>query len=582
MKVQKPGTIALRAVNQYRQRDVFTYLALRYYLENNAARTDQWARRFCVESVIRRATQPYSSVQHFKEMGETGPSHRVMYFPSAGEALAESALIDACSRSSGRGFALSSRVYSYNPVAAAETSGIFDHYMIGFRRRHEAITSACKGGGGKIVSFMDIKKFYPSITRNVAERVWARACEASSIDASFRILGEKLIHDHSVVAAERNCGSGLLTGPMFSHLVANLLLAQVDSSFENADVSYCRYVDDIALIGSLQDVRKARRLIESMLSELGLELHGEDAGKSMEISAADWLLGAEDDDEWQQEDSWMRLVGDIKKLLVHHPESKGELGVRFAAHRFRIPILDYSTAAHEAKYAEKFVRPVDPVKYFGSTGASVVDALVDRARALKARYSQELERFQEEYVGSEGFQAKRLLPKIRYRLGRLAYLSDQGELRSMGDDIKEPALALHGEVVKAIATGLVDRVLEMGRNAAQAVAQPMAMAQNRVVVTKKVLSDLELQSLAVFRVNGVEVEHTATHLDPQSAESELMRFVEKGPDIGMMQSRDPFLAQLASLHGLSAEIRHAEVLETPFDPLEEIALDALDPAGGSL
>ncbi|MNU97655.1 reverse transcriptase [compost metagenome] len=579
MSANRPGTIALRAVNQYRQRDVFTYLALRYYLDNSAARTDQWAQKFAVESVLKRSTSPYSSVLHFKEMECGQPTHREMNFPGAGEALAEAALIDACSSASGAGFSMSPHVYSYNPVARGNSSGVFDHYMVGFRRRHEAITSACKQGSGKIVAFMDIKKFYPSITIESADRAWRSACEGSDVSKTFRELGFKIIHDHAMhcVAAGGKTAS-ILTGPMFSHLIGNLLLSKVDGVLANSGVGYCRYVDDIALIGTPERVRQSRIVIESMLHDMGLELHDEAAGKSLEISATDWLQGAEDDDEWQKEDSWMRLVADIKRLLVHRPDSANDVGIRFAAHNFRIPILDYSAAAHESGYAHRFVRSFSSFKYFGVSTSAAIDSLVERAGKLKRRYAQELMQFNEEYLGSEGFQAKRLIPKIRYRLGRLAYLSDQGELKSMSEDITDPTLALHGEVVKAIATGCVDRVLEMGRNVAQAVAQPIGMAQNRVVVEKLILTDEELQALAVFRVNGVEVQISQS----ANGESELMRFAENGADLKMMQSNDPFVSQLASLHGLFPSARHSEVLDTPFDPLEEIALDALDPAGGSL
>jgi hypothetical protein len=41
-KLLRPGILAVRAVNQYRRREVFAYLGLRYYLENTAARSDTW------------------------------------------------------------------------------------------------------------------------------------------------------------------------------------------------------------------------------------------------------------------------------------------------------------------------------------------------------------------------------------------------------------------------------------------------------------------------------------------------------------------------------------------------------------
>jgi len=453
--------------------------------------------------------------------------------------------------------------------------------MDGFRRRHESITEMCRNPEGKVVAFMDIKRFYPSVREEVASKAWEKACNRSNLKEPLVELGFKLLADHARVArTSSESGSAILTGPMFSHLIANLVLSDVDAAFSCGEVGYCRYVDDIALVGTPDRVHRARQRLASLLDEIGLELHDESSGKSLEIAASTWLDGAEDDDEWKQEDSWMKLVGDVKKLLVVRPDLTQQLSLQFSNHGFRMPVLDYSIAAQESTYAKRIAGSADHLMYSGDVSKVAIEQLIGRASALKERYFNELKAITDAYGVADGFQAKRLLPKIRYRLGRLAYLSDNGELRSMSEDIKDPSLALHGEVVKAIASGRVDLVLEMGRNVAQAVAQPVGMEGNRVVVEKTELSSAELQALAVFKVNGVEVQ--ANLPKDVTDNNELIRFVERGPDIDMMRSGDPFLSNLASLHGLSANVRHYEMLDTPFDAFEEIALDALDPAGGSL
>ena len=64
----RPGNIAIRVANQYRRRDVLTYLALRYYLENLAARRDHWCRDVAVDLVLTRQKPVYFEAQHFKEI----------------------------------------------------------------------------------------------------------------------------------------------------------------------------------------------------------------------------------------------------------------------------------------------------------------------------------------------------------------------------------------------------------------------------------------------------------------------------------------------------------------------------------
>lgn len=568
MKKQRPGDLAVRAVNQYRQRDVFTYLSLRYYLENSAARSDKWASTVAVSLVCRRPAPSYFNSFHFKELEGAEPTHREMSFPGANEALAEAALIDACATLVDGSFRASEKVYSYRPAMPGDKSGIYEHYMHGLKRRHQDITVACRREPSAKVSFFDIKRFYPSIRADVAYDAWKTACESSLLPSHFKELGTKLIHDHALHSA--SSGGHILTGPMFSHLIANLVLKNVDAVMERSGVEYFRYVDDIALVGSSKQIKAASTALRVQLEALGLSLHEESSAKSMEVSASEWLEGVDDYNDVEGSDSWMRLIGDIKKLLVLKPSIAEDLALRFAANGLRIPILDYTAAAAEASYFEKVARYVRSPWFAAVSPARILDVLVIRATQLRDRYSQELSTFCEELNVARGFKAKRLIPKIRYRMGRLAYLSEPSDLYAMGDGVTDSSLDLQKEVVKAIATGQVERVLAMGGNVAQAVAQPVRMAKNRVEFSKEQLTPQEMQALAVFKLNGVDVS------SPVVFDNELVRFAEHGADVGLMRSADPFISELASLHGVSSLPRHFHVLDTPFDPHEDIPLDAID------
>jgi hypothetical protein len=50
----------------------------------------------------------------------------------------------------------------------------------------------------------------------------------------FRQLGEKILSDHVAVAAKTENCDGVLTGPMFSHLIGNLVLREVDVRMNEA------------------------------------------------------------------------------------------------------------------------------------------------------------------------------------------------------------------------------------------------------------------------------------------------------------------------------------------------------------
>ena len=130
MNSSRPGILSVRAVNQYRRRDVLAYLSLRYYLHNSAARTDNWARQVATDLVLTRTNTPYFRAHHFKETTDAGGvEHRAIFLPGANEALAEAALLDECAKYP-HAFANPSCVLSYRLIYGDNRSGIFEHYII--------------------------------------------------------------------------------------------------------------------------------------------------------------------------------------------------------------------------------------------------------------------------------------------------------------------------------------------------------------------------------------------------------------------------------------------------------------------
>lgn len=98
MTAPRPGILPVRAVNQYRRRDVLPYLALRYYLANTAARSDHWVRHAAIRLFLTRSFRAYFCGFHFKDIDPQGKiDHRCVFLPGANEALAEAALLAECS-----------------------------------------------------------------------------------------------------------------------------------------------------------------------------------------------------------------------------------------------------------------------------------------------------------------------------------------------------------------------------------------------------------------------------------------------------------------------------------------------------
>lgn len=571
--MSRPGILSVRAINQYRRRDVIAYLGLRYYLDNKAAQQDIWATDVATQLERAAVGAGYLRVKHFKEIDDRGTaSHRDIYIPRPNEALAETALISACAHAGGH-FQTSRHVYSYMLSERGDRKGVFCNYMEGLRNRHDSIAKACEEIPDAIVSFRDLKKFYPSIRIPLAQKVWQAACRSSSIDPAFAALGHTLLERHGAES-----GGHLLTGPIFSHLVGNLVLREIDDLVGDDRVRCFRYVDDFTLVGKSLDVAETLKKIEGAIGELELQLHPADSPKSLDVPGSRWRESKDDFQQSPGEHSWMSLVGDIKYLLLWHPDRAVQVGKTLENEGIRLPLRDYRGAVEEASYLTKAVLRMRWHWYRQRARSITPQTVLDQARFLKRKYLEELEQLIGRLQSADAFSAKRFVPMARYRLGRLAYLAEPDVLLSASKLTEElPQLKFHSEVARAIATQNVDRLLPLGPNAAQAAAQPLRPLTAQVSVTRRSFTEAEEQSLVVLALNGIRPRDEVA-VEPSS---ELHRFATAGGSLDLMQSASSFIAEISSLHGIGAP-RHTEALDTAFDLDEDLALDAIDQARTSM
>lgn len=571
MKRLRPGILSVRAINQYRRRDVLSYLGLRYYLQNLASRTDQWAEQVAVDLVLTRTVASYFHAYHFKETTDTGIiEHRAIFLPGANEALAEAALLKECAN---RGYAFGnpSCVFSYELNHGSSRSGVFRNYMDGIRARQQAVAKACDATPNGIVLYTDIKRFYPSIRSDLAMQVWRRQSDIGNLPGRYRDLGEKLITEYSMAG---NAGEhSILTGPMFSHLLGNLVLREIDDSAAKLPVKYFRYVDDIILVGSSDAVVQSLGILRSRFGDLGLILHNESSSKNIKVPTREWLRGRNDFQDPPQRTHWLNLIRDLKRFLLLNPRERENLQEAFRNEGIRIPIRDYSNAVLERSFLEGIGHLIKKPWFRWRAQAVSIQSLLYQAKELRKKYEGEFRTLTANAGMLSRFERKRRIPKLRYRAGRLIYLAPDSLLESLCRLAHEfPELHFHAQVMDAVARGNVDRLLPMGSNAAQAAAQPLRAAGRRCTTTLLEFSSAADQSLSVFLLNGVSVDR------PKSATegSDLMRFASSGSDIGLMKDSEPFIRELACLHGITESPRHPEILEDVFDKDEDLAMDAID------
>lgn len=380
-----------------------------------------------------------------------------------------------------------------------------------------------------------------------------------------------MLEDHAG-ASQSNDGH-LLTGPMFSHLVGNLLLRHVDQVMAKLPVRYFRYVDDITLVGSRADLDRAVSLLKLHLDKLDLAMHGPESPKSLAVSAKTWLQGEHDFAESKQGVTWMTLVGDLKRLLVLRPELRSLLVEEFASNGIRMPVPDYSAATAERGYRVRLAELLRAPWFRRVFRPPSVQDLVRQALTLRRQYHDEAIDLLESINSADAFVIKRVLPKLRYRFGRLAYVGQPAQLAALGAAADRiPALRFQGAVAKSIAHGDLSEVIAYGVNAAQAAAQPLRMQSAAISIGDPRSVRGAEQALAVLKMNGLCVESKGSI----NVEDELLRLAADGSDHALMRSTDPYIREVACLHGVTGGPRHAHILSTAFDRAEEITLDAIE------
>jgi len=569
MNASRPGILSVRAVNQYRRRDILTYLSLRYYLDNIAARTDPWAKDVATHLVLTRHEQPYFHAQHFKGVLEDGVEHRPIFLPGANEALAEAALLEECSKH--QAFLNPTSVFSYQLSTGEDRSGVFQPYFGGLQRRHKAITEACEACPNGEVLFIDIKRFYPSIQKEVAMNAWDIHSEIAGLNEKWRDLGKTFLQEHVNVNAGDQ--SFVLTGPMFSHLIGNLVLRNLDEKCMNElSVHYFRYVDDITLVGDRDAIDRSLEIVRGNLKSIGFDLHDELSPKTIRVSAQECLKGRSDFHESHQIISWMTLIGDLKKFLLQNPSQANVLHDAFRKEEFRIPVHDYSGAVFEAGNLERAIHWAKRKWFRRKSQAITINSLLVQARHLRKRYEVEFLELIDGVMQLDSFNLKRRIPKLRYRAGRLIYLASDEVLKTLAsasDQLSE--IHFHSEIMRCVATGDITSILSMGTNVAQAASQPMRSIGKSATHNLSNLSPVEEQALAIFILNGIQIKGIAANNEP----SELMQFA-LGSNINLMKDSHPFMRELACLHGVSESPRHAQMLESVYDVDEALVMDAID------
>ena len=563
-----PEILAVRAANQYRRRDIIGYLGLRYYLSNICTIRDRWSNEVATLLAQFNDNPVYHTSWHFKERNDTTNEikYRRICLPVPNEIMAEAALIDACAKS-GASFEAHSSVYSYRIAKGNESGGIYVPYYTGFQQRHKDIAKAARQYPKGQVVYTDLQKFYPSIKKEMAVEVWKRATETSSLPLHFAELGLKLIEGYST-----NCNvseKGILTGPMFSHLIANLVLRTVDEKM--ADVmpgGYFRYVDDITLVGEVDDVAHSECILNTLVGDLGFQIN---VDKRFETTAKQWLEGENDFSAESSRVSWKTVIGKLKQLLVARPELTDEITRQFNQNGFRIRPLNYSNAVKSQGYLKR-------MHYLMTKGwfrrymhkANPTQLLMD-AQTLRTRYTQEFWNWIKRKDETNKYDQKRRIHGLRRYASQLIFIADPDDLPAITKALFDvPEMELYAVVFDAVDRGDVSKLVYYGANAAHSAVYPLLATYETVECNADMNIEEVRQAVAIFNAYGLRIKIPDTLL----LNDEMTVFCQWDSQVfDMGNGRKTFFAEVSRLHGLDCNCRHKELLFSAFDTREDMVTE---------
>ncbi|MBW1294042.1 RNA-directed DNA polymerase [Aquimarina litoralis] len=558
--------IALKSLNQYRKRDIIAYLSLRYYLASKSSQTDLWANEVAVKLALKKQSSRLLKIKHFKSFNEGRIEYRDIFIPSPNDIIAESALITKCSEF--EAFQTNSSVYSY--LMNKDNRSVFQHYSNGLKKRYKSIKSACLDTKNEEIMYLDVKSFYPSIDLNLLKRIWTEACFSSQFPQLFTDLGIAFIEKYRIEQKEIE-KPGLLIGPMFSHLLANLYLKNLDKKMKSmTNNRYWRYVDDIVLVGNKFEIEVFSKNLKNEISLLGLQFHNE--LKTFRLQTNEWLANKNPLGKSLSK-KWPELVGHIKRLAIFYPERIEELENILDKMDVRLEILEYM---NETKSKTLSIGLFKWIKWYTSarelTPRSIATMIDEIRKEYLSLFYDTLKRLPQNEL-----ETKSKITKAKYLVGRLIYLSKKSDLQEIAKAIKDfPELYVQYEIIRTILTGDISNIIKLGTNAAQATAQ---VIKNKIPKLTCRLDSNEndvILAISIFKFHSIEIEFIDNEIEIHNPFYDFA----SGKMTKMNDSGDSYLHELIALHG-EEESRHSKILNSLFDENETLSFDVLNAGTGS-
>lgn len=573
-----PHTLAVRCLNETRVLHPPTYVAARFLADSVASDVNSsWTLKTITRRYPVQATPRFFKFMRFKKQLENRQiEYREFLVPSPMTCLTESFVLQELSGL--RPFRKPNSVYSYRWPSHPACPYNFDHYANGYIKRNENISDTLRRNPSSIVIITDIKKFYPTIPREIVRERFKNRLNGGSISPSVRDTALNLF-EHLVSTFPQ--GKGIATGPDLSHVIGDLALSELDEEFNlRYPGRYFRYVDDIIFVIDPEERQNALQLLNNFLNNVNLEANNE---KEDTVSSEEWLSHGPHYQRVITDNSFEALVFRLKVFLAIKPGRLRGLESAFRDQGFSLPITKVANAASTSLFHRR-------LKLFYRRRWKVMlnalfeteKSLVDLAITVRQGIEERLVSLFESGFPTAVSRRKWHIQRIRHLTNRSLYLWPASELGFVRHALVDhPEFAETVALLRLLQDGDSSDLLEMP-GPAVSTAGAILRASKTTAKTIKLPTNL---SAAAKHSAGILLLYGVAEFDPtllQASDPDAAEFLSfcagKAPQ-GRERNDFGYLDEIRSLQLNHNTEERLQMLENRFSEDEAITFEALEIGG---
>ncbi len=409
-----------RALNAARRSSPITYIALRSLIDSCPdGKEDEWLKNTVYRLLQTTKTWHYRNYKIFKEKKDNKLEYRKLTIGSPLTLLAETVLIDYLQEY--EIYNDNPNVYSYRTPIYKNSGQNFSFFMHGYKKRNKEIE--VKLSEGNYAYIFDLKKFYPSIDRERMYEIFRKKINTSTCSNDVKKQLDVFLQSLLISTT-----SGIAANPDFGHICADFYLEEFDLNMTNqfGSFNYYRYVDDIVIIGKVNDSQKDFENIINQFLPKGLELNED---KTDLIDYNIWKKVSFDDIDKVQDD-FSEFLTSMTIYLALHPQELGILKKRFIEKNIFLPfnkIFANSQYKRQLRfYKSFFFKNPSYLKYL--LGKS--ESFLENAEVLKKKLLSIIEELPDIHK-IEGYERRLLIQKYRFCINRLLVFSGKDTLEKI-------------------------------------------------------------------------------------------------------------------------------------------------------